>query len=342
VTALELSKVRSGPVLMADARLGSGLTVVTGAGRTALSRLVELAAGIESPAQGRVLLDGADPFVSPAVRKGIAALVGSERLPVAPTVVLAADRVLAARGDDRRGAAVLAEAGLTAWSGRKPADLDATELRALALVLSLSHRRARLVALTEPFRVGSSIGAEFVKDALRRLAGSGAIVLVALTDPEPLRSFSAQRLALRGGFLGSAQPGLGLVQGSVALQTRTPDPQRLVKALADEPAATGVRWDERAAPGVVVVQGSDLEAVATAVSHAAAVAGVAIEALVPATVPVPDTRPLAAPAGAWPSAPSGPLPGLPPLAPPRTPDQSVSMPTSFADPTRPSGSSEGG
>lgn len=342
MTTLELSQVRSGPVLMADARLGSGLTLVVGEGRTALSRLVELAAGLERPTRGRVLLDGADPYGSPALRKGIAALLGSERLPLAPTVVTAVDRALTARGDDRRGSAVLEEAGLRAWSERKPADLDPTELRAVGLALALSHRRARLLALTDPFHVGSGIGADFVKEALRRHSGSGAVVLVALADAAPLRSFSAQRLELRGGFLGAARPGLGLFRGSVALQTRTPDPQRLVKALADEPAAAGVRWDERAAPGVVVVLGVELEALASAVSHAAATAGVAIDALVPATLPVPEA-PVAPPPqqGGWPGAYGGPAPGLPPLAAPRTPDQSVGMPTEFAAPPRPGGGSEG-
>jgi glycerol transport system ATP-binding protein len=343
VTVLELNQVRSGPILMADARLGSGLTLVSGEGTSALSRLIELLAGVERPRQGRVLLDGADPHGSPAVRKGIAALLGTERLPLARTILAAVERVLATRRDERQAAAVLDEAGLGAWSRRRPADLDATEVRAVALALALSHRRARLLALADPFRVGSGVGADFVRDALRRHSGSGAVVLVTLTDPEPLRAFSAQRLELRGGLLGSARAGLGLFQGSLALQTRTSDPQRLVKALADEPAAAGVRWDERAAPGVVVALGSDLEALATALTHAAASAGVAIEAIVPATMSVPRPAPPAAQPyyGGWPSAQQGPPAGLPPLAPPRTPDQSVGMPSVFADPTRPSGGSEG-
>jgi ABC-type thiamine transport system ATPase subunit len=334
VTALELSKVRSGPVLMAD---------VSGEGRTALSRLVELCAGVERPRHGQVLLDGADPHGSPALRQAIAALLGTERLPLAPTVLAAVDRVLATRADERRAAAVLEEAGLAAWSGRRPADLDATEARAVALSLALSHRRARLLALVDPFRVGSAIGADFVRDALRRHSGSGAVVLVTLTDPEPLRALPAQRLELRGGLLASARPGLGLFQGSVALQTRTADPQRLVKALADEPAAAGVRWEERSAPGVVLVLGSELEALASAVTHAAASAGVAIEAIVPATMPVPQAVPTAALQhhGGWPGTQQGAPPALPPLAPPRMPDQSVGMPSTFADPTRPSGGSEG-
>jgi hypothetical protein len=289
-----------------------------------------------------VLLDGADPHASPALRKGIAALLGMERLPLAPSVLAAVERVLAARGDERGAAAVLEEAGLAAWSRRRTVDLDATEARAVALVLALAHRRARLLALHDPFRVGSGLGADFVRDALRRHSGSGAVVLVTLADPEPLRAFSAQRLELRGGFLGSARPGLGLFQGSLALQTRTPDPQRLVKALADEPAAAGVRWDQHAAPGIVVVLGSDLEALATAVAHAAARAGVVIEAVVPATMPVPLAAPAPPPHdGGWRGQqPGAPPSGLPPLAPPRTPDQSVGMPSTFADPTRPGGGSE--
>jgi hypothetical protein len=260
-----------------------------------------------------------------------------------PTVLLAVARVLSSRGDDRPASAILEEAGVGTWSRRNPRDLDATELRALALVLALSHRRARLLALTDPFRVGSAVRAEFVREALRRHAGTGAVVLLALADAEPLRTFSAQRLELRGGFLGRARPGLGLFQGSVALQTRTADPQGRVKALADEPAAAGVRWDERSAPGVVTALGSDLEALATAVSHAATRAGVPIEALVPATVPVPDPTGVAPqqPYGAWQPGPGGAPPGLPPLAPPRTPDQSVGMPSAFSDPTRQSGGSDG-
>jgi ABC-type thiamine transport system ATPase subunit len=336
VTVLELSKLRSGPVLMADARLGSGLTVVTGEARTALSRLVELVAGVERPAHGQVRLDGDDPYGSPALRRSTAALLGTERLPLAPTVFTAVGRVLAARGDDQRGGAVLDQAGLGAWSSRKPRDLDPTETRAVALALALSHPRARLLALLEPFRVGSSVSTDFVRDAIKRHAGRGAAVLVAVADAEPLRTVSSQRLELRGGFLGPARPGLGAFQGAVALETRTAAPQRLIRALADEPAAAGVRWDERSAPGVVVVLGTELEALATAVSHAATTAGVAIDAMTPFTVqnaPAPAHQ-----YGAW-SAQAGGAAGLPPLASPQTPDQSVGMPDAFADPTRPSSGS---
>jgi ABC-type thiamine transport system ATPase subunit len=341
VTALELSQVRSGPILMADARLASGLTLVIGEGRTASSRLVELASGVERPAQGRVLLDGSDPYASPSLRRSIASLLGVERLPLSRTVATALDRVLVTRGDDRRAPQVLDEAGLSTWAGRRPLDLDATEQRALAAVIALSHRRARLVALAEPFRIGSAVSADFVRDALRRHSAAGAVVLVALADPEPLRALSAQRLELRGGFLGPARPGLGLFQGSVALQATTSEPHRLVRALAEQPGAAGVRWDERSAPGVVVVLGTELEALAAIVSQAAAAAGVTLEALVPATLPVPE-RPAAAPQhySAWPAAHGAPVPGLPPLAAPRTPDQSVGMPSTFADPTRPGGGGE--
>jgi hypothetical protein len=340
VTTLELSRLRSGPVLTADARLGSGLTVVTGEGRTALARLVELVTGVERPTHGHVRFDGIDPYRTPALRKSTAALLATERLPFGPTVLTAVDRVLAARGDDQRAGAVLDRAGMGAWSGRRPLDLDPTETRALALALALSHPRARLVALMDPFRVGSAVSVDFVRDAIRRHASTGAVVLVALADAEPLRTLSAQRLELRGGFLVPARPGLAAFQGAVALEARTAAPQRLIRALADEPATAGVRWDERSAPGVVVILGTELEALAAAVSRAATAAGVAIESLTPFSMPIQNAP--SAPQqqyGAW-QAMSGSMPGLPPLASPRTPDQSVGMPNTFADPTRPGGGGE--
>jgi ABC-type thiamine transport system ATPase subunit len=354
VTALLLEHVSLGALFRAHERIGPGLTVVTGDSSTALATLVDVMAGVERPRFGRVTLDDVDPFGTPAERRRIAALLASERLPPAPTVRASVERVLRARGDGQSAQAVLETAGLGAAALRRTADLNAGEERAIALALALLHPAPRLVALYEPFRAGNGLSPDSIRETLRRHAGHGAVVVVAVQGADPLRSLSAHRLELQGGTLGPARPPLGFFRGSVSLRARTPEPQRLLKVLAEDPAVTGVHWDERMAPGLVVAFGTDLEAVAGALSRAAESTGALVEAITPGTVPVTQPAPgaysaaatatysTAAPQGvtyqlAYPPAyapATYPGPSAPADASTRSPDQSVSMPTGWADPTR--------
>jgi len=362
VSGLTFDGVSAGPLLRIDARIGPGLTVISGDSPTALALLIGLMAGVERPRLGQVRLENADPHRSPEERRRTAALLAREALPPAPTVLRAVERVLAARGDGGSASRLLEASGLGSSARRRPSDLDPAEERALALAVALAHPAPRLLALYEPFHAGTAMTSDAIRSEVRRHAAAGVIVVVAALGVAPLRSLAANRLDLHGGFLGAARPELGLFRGSVSLRVRTPEPKRLVKALVDDTTLTGVHFDDIAAPGSVLVFGTDLELVAEALTRAAEASGAPIEGIVPTTMPVvhggspygaaPPTHGAApSPYGAAPPTygaapppygsppPAAPLPAGP--APGRAPDQSVSMPTAFADPTRPSGGSEG-
>jgi len=364
VSGLVFDGVSAGPLLRVDARIGPGLTLVSGESPTALALLIALMAGAERPRSGRVRLEEVDPHQSPEQRRRTAALLAREPLPPAPSVLRAVERVLAARGDSGSPGAVLEASGLGSSASRRPAELDPSEERSLALALALSHPSPHLLALYEPFHAGNGMTPDTVRDGIRRHAARGAIVVVAAVGVAPLRALAATRLELRGGFLGAARSDLGLFRGSVSLRVRTAEPKRLVKALVEEASLTGVHFDDIAAPGSVLVFGTDLELVAETVTRVAEASGVPIESIVPTTMPVPHGAAppphgaappphgaVPPPYGAAPppygAAPppygAAPQPYVAPLpeAPGRAPDQSVSMPTTFADPTRPSGGSDG-
>ncbi len=343
-----LERVGQGALVLADARFGPGLHVVVGDAAAALSTLVNLVAGTSSPRRGRVLCDGKNPHASPEARAGIAALLATETLPMATTVAAAVERVLLARGQAPSPTALLAEQGLEAWARRRPADLDAAERRRVALALALAHPRPAVMALFEPFQANGAASSEPLRAALLGRAAGGAVVLVATTNPTALRAVPAARLSLQGGTLVPARPEALLAPGLASLRVQSDAPQRLVHALSADESVSGVHWHEGAEPGVVVAFGPELEALAASVARAAETSGASLERLFPATAPRPPAPGAPPPAAAqamapgapplpWPSTPSGAPPAAPDATSSRAPDQSVRMPTSFADPTRPSG-----
>ena len=366
MSELAFHAVFDGPLLGVNARFGPGCSSLLGEDPVALAALVALAAGAREPRRGQVLLDGVALHASPERRRAASALLADESVPPLARVSDALDAVLVARGEERRGRALLESCGLVSWGDRRPKDLDASERRTLGLALSLTHPNPRLLALYEPFAAGRSLAADFVRAGVERAVAAGAVVLVATQSLDDARTLGAVPWLFARGVLASAaevSPGAP-GHGERALVVETPDARRLTAALAREPSVRGVRWNEAHAPDTVLVFGSDIELLSSAVVRALGAEPLRVRsmALAPAPLAALFASPVAqAPAaGALPQAPyaappvpyampgaSYPAPAAPYPAPgifspavpeataPAPADQSVAMPTSFADPTRP-------
>jgi ABC-type thiamine transport system ATPase subunit len=352
VSELVLQALVDGPLLGVNARFGAGAFALLGTDPAALANLVALVAGARAPRRGLVLLDGAPLHASPERRRVTAALFADEPLPALGSVNDVLRAIFAARSERREPGALLEAAGLSAWGARRPRDLDISERRTLSLVLALGHPSPRLLALYEPLAAGRGLDAQFVRDGIARALGAGAIVVFATQSLDDARSLGGIPSLLHAGVLTNvADAPLGSLDGDRALIVETPDARRFAAALARDPSVRGVRWDEASAPDSVFVFGSETERLASAVAEVAAteslrVRGIALSPPPLAALLAPPPGTFAAPYGAYPSAPQmspvaygtatvpAALPTAPAAAPP---DQSVTMPTSFADPTRPGG-----
>jgi ABC-type thiamine transport system ATPase subunit len=352
MSELVLQGVVEGPLFGVNARLG-GSAVVLGSDPAALATLVAVAAGVRAPRRGHALLDGRVLHASPELRRATAALLAEESLPALARVNDAVEAMLAARGDRKSARAWLEEAGLADFGARPARDLDASERRTLLLALALTHPGPRLVVLYEPLAVGRGLGEDFVRNGIARCLGTGATVVVATLSLDDARALGGDPWLLHRGVLTNV-PNLPLGAPPAADQAfvvETPDARRLTAALARDPAIRGVRWNEELAPDTVLVFGSDTERLASAVVRVLAeeslrvqslgLAPAPVESLVAAAAPAPQAYPFAAPPGTQPYAPQVAFGASPPVAPGPTastpPDQSVSMPSTFADPTRPPG-----
>jgi ABC-type thiamine transport system ATPase subunit len=367
MSELALESVADGPLLGANARFNAGTSVVVGSDASALATFVALLGGTRAPRRGRVLLDGTVLHASPALRRVTAAVLADEALPALDLVSDAVEAVLYSRADGRAARGFFDEVGLAAWATRRSRDLDASERRTLMLALALTHPRPRLLALYEPLAAGRALGADFVRQSVARAASAGAVVLSATQSLDDARSLGTVPWLLHHGVLTNvADAPLGSPAGADhTFAVDTPDARRLTALLAHDPAIRGVRWNEEHAPDTVFVFGSDAERLAAAISKTLAEQSLRVRSIglsaVPVTALVPRS-PVVAPAYAY-GAPgaqgvaygppaaypyvASPAAPLPPAAPysstptaptaPAPADQSVQMPTAFADPTRPRG-----
>ncbi|HEX6274570.1 MAG TPA: hypothetical protein VFZ53_16115 [Polyangiaceae bacterium] len=366
MSELVLQALVDGPLLGVNARFAPGVSAVLGTDAVALATFAALAAGTRAPRRGLVLVDGSPLHASPELRRATAALFAEESMPALGSVKEALEAVFAARADRRDSRALLEAAGLPDWQARNPRDLDASERRTLALLVALDHPRPRLVVLYEPLAAARGLDPGFVRERLARAVEAGAVIVVATQSLEDARVLEALPWLLQGGVLTNVAgaPLGGALDGDQTFVLETPDARRFAAALSGEAAVRGVRWDEAHAPDTLFVFGNDTERLASAIAHVAAESslrtrGVALSPLPLAALLARPAAPFAGPPGALPPAapfpaPQAPAYALPPgpyaappgpyAAPPgphaaeRTapapPDQSVGMPTSFADPTR--------
>jgi energy-coupling factor transport system ATP-binding protein len=157
-----------------------------GAGKTLLCRV---AAGLQAPARGRVLVDGRDVTALPAEHRFPAlALVSqdpgrhllTER--VRDEVEYALARIgLPARERRARVAAALAEFDLEAMADRHPLDLSVGERERVALAASMVARPG-VILLDEPTRGMDPARKAALARVLRARAAEGAAVMLTTHD----------------------------------------------------------------------------------------------------------------------------------------------------------------
>jgi ABC-2 type transport system ATP-binding protein len=275
VTMLSFDLVSHGELSRLSAAFASGAHVVLGAERDGTSTLLELAAGLAQPSTGRITLDGREPYSHAALRRRVAALSASERLPPGRTVRDAFSLALRARSDARSAASVLDAAGLAHFAAHRTADLSARETRALALAIALSHPEPLLLGLFEPLALLGPLSEDFVLQALARAASAGAIVLTSASRLEDAARLGGVTSALeRGTWLAPAAACPPL--SSVTLRVHTPEPRRLAARLSEAPEVTAVEWS---GGQELLVHGTELERLAAHVVASARSEAIALTAL---------------------------------------------------------------
>lgn len=276
MSVLSFEKVKTGALDRVDLTFDAGVHAVLAEADSGGADLVALSIGWDRPRSGRVLVDGADPYRRPDVRRKIGSLLAEEHVPEVWTVGGAVARVLAARGDDRSMAPLFEAMGLGRFTERRTASLSTRETRMLALALALIHPEPALLSLHEPLAAG--LPPELVLLRIREHAARGTVVLAVTSSRRDAELLSGRaRVLERGRLLGElAPPGLPPALPTVV---GTDDPRALSAALASELAVTSVVWDEEGRAGQISVHGTDRSEVALAVLRAARACGAKIESI---------------------------------------------------------------
>lgn len=162
--------------------------VVTGTNGSGKTTLLRVAAGLLAPSTGVRRAAGPALYLRPGS--------GARRHEAVADAVSVAAR-LAGSPDDPRD--LVDDVGLSALADRPSGQLSAGERARLSLAIALAARPP-LVCLDEPTEHLDTEGRGVAVDVLRRLAGHGCAVLVAVHDGEQPPEADAT-LRLRGGRL---------------------------------------------------------------------------------------------------------------------------------------------
>jgi ABC-2 type transport system ATP-binding protein len=281
VSTLEIRGVADGPLCALDLSLGPGHHVLLGGPADGASVLVDLVAGLRRPRRGRLHLDGAEPWQSPALRRRLGVLLQVEPAPAATTVATFTEEALLLRGDHRPPSAALARLDIESWADRRMTSLTPGELRAVHLALALSLPDPAALILHEPLTDLAGASRESVILRLRETAGQGACVLSVTASVRDAVALSDSVWTLERGRVtrgAGLPPALGLAPGAPAtLSVRVSDPRALVARLASSTEVEGLAWEGSATE--VRVRSSDAERASLAVLGAARAAEITILSL---------------------------------------------------------------
>lgn len=180
--------------------IGAGLTLIVGPNGAGKSTWLKLAAGVEPPDAGHILVDGRDLW-----REEVAARASLAYLPEQPDLTPYAairDILLLVCRLRRRPAAGAEEAltrfGLARFAGRSVRELSLGQKRratfAAAFIGSPDH-----ILLDEPLEAMDRETRDLIADWILRRKDDGAAVLVVSHDLEPFAADADRALALREG-----------------------------------------------------------------------------------------------------------------------------------------------
>lgn len=180
--------------------IGAGLTLIVGPNGAGKSTWLKLAAGVEPPDQGRILIDGLDLWREEAAARASLAYL-PEQPDLTPYAAIRDILLLVCRlrrRPDAEAEEALSRFGLARFAGRSVRELSLGQKRratfAAAFIGSPAH-----ILLDEPLEAMDRETRDLITDwALRRRA-DGAAVLVVSHDLEPFAAGADRVLALREG-----------------------------------------------------------------------------------------------------------------------------------------------
>lgn len=190
---------------------GLGLTVqsgecvvITGASGAGKTTLLRLAAGLETPDEGSVLLRGVE-----VSKPGWARAPHERKLSFQfqdpalwPHMSLLENVAYGLNGERDRAFACLSRAELGGLAARKPAEISGGEARRAALARTLAPRRD-VVLLDEPLaNLQPALRAAMARWIGEELAAAGASCLWVAHDPEEALGIASRVLVLADGNLG--------------------------------------------------------------------------------------------------------------------------------------------
>jgi ABC-2 type transport system ATP-binding protein len=270
--------------------LGAGLSAIVGTPADGTLDIATLVSGITPRRAGTVRVAGGDPSRDPALRGRIGATFADPRLPSFARVI---DLFGLLPPGGPSGEAMLERFGLGHWPGRRGSSLSRREKRALELVVALSIPSPIAVVLTEPGADMADIDREAVKLALVGAAAAGACVVVITSSVSDAIEIAPRIHLIEAGRLvrsvpaneaGALTPGSG-----VALRIEVDLPRLLAASLADDPAVTGIDWDQ-AERSILSVRGADLDKLAAAVARAAGSSGATVRSIAPVAPGLDEVR----------------------------------------------------
>lgn len=180
--------------------IGAGLTLIVGPNGAGKSTWLKLAAGVEPPDRGRILIDGLDLWREEAAARASLAYL-PEQPDLTPYAAIRDILLLVCRLRRRPAAeaeSALTRFGLTRWAGRSVRELSLGQKRratfAAAFIGSPTH-----IFLDEPLEAMDRATRDLITDWVLTRRAEGAAVLVVSHDLEPFAKAADRVLALREG-----------------------------------------------------------------------------------------------------------------------------------------------
>lgn len=189
------------PLLCAlDLEIGAGLTLVVGPNGSGKSTLLKLAAGVEPPDGGRVLIDGLDLWKAEvAARRTLAYVPEQADLTPYATIRDILSLVARLRGEPPRAAAeALSAAGLAGLGNRSVRELSLGQKRRATFAAAFIGRPSHLL-LDEPLEAMDRAMQGHIIAWLGRRLGEGASAVVVSHDLDPFAGMAARTLTMSEG-----------------------------------------------------------------------------------------------------------------------------------------------
>lgn len=213
--------------------IGAGVTLLLGPNGAGKSSLLKLAAGIERPRTGRVLVGERDLWVDEvAARQQLAYVPEQPDLSPYASVADVARLVCALRGEPlEAGEHALARAGLATLGDRTVRELSMGQRRRAVLAMAFVGHPTH-VLLDEPLEGMDRAMQDAIVEWVGDLAAANVVVLIATHEIAPFVSLATRAVMVRAG---RAVPVDGLPD---APDARSAVMERLARGIGDEdPAA---------------------------------------------------------------------------------------------------------